>query len=321
MRMLAWPVLAVFLLTVAWVALRGLTAAPPDIDSAIQAIHQDGNTPWRAAILLEALRQPSGADMRADPALARRISQLLEHELDTKSGEGDSGENAATVRIYLCRALAQFEVAEGLPVLLRVVKNQTHTTQADERRTAIEAVAALTSHIQPRRLLATNRVLIPSLLDAAASPDPQVRAAAAYALGVYSASDIPTHAAEIESARTKLKKLLHDATADVRYNAATGLARSGNAACEAVLLEMLDPRETATANPQTTPADTPSTTAGHTRQETVLLSAIAASELLIKNNPQLDSQHIQQAISRLADVESDAPQEPRRRATELLKQW
>ncbi len=197
MRMLVWPLLVVFVLTVAWVGIRSMTAAPPDVDAAIRAIHEDGNTPWRTAILLEALRRPSGASMRTDPALALRVAELLQHELDVAADEGEADENAATVRTYLCRGLAEFEVDEGLGVLLHVVKNQTDTAQADE----------------------------------------------------------------------------------------------------------------------------PNSAAGRTRQETVMLGALAASELLVKNNPRLDARRIEQAVARLAHGESDTPPEARRRAAELLKQW
>ncbi|MBN2290798.1 MAG: HEAT repeat domain-containing protein [Pirellulales bacterium] len=302
MRMLIWPLLVVFVLTAVWVVLRSFTTAPPDVNSAIQAIHRDGNTPWRAAILLEALRQPSGIEMRADPAMARRVSELLEHELDNGSGE-----ESATTRTYLCRALAQFEVDDGLPVLLRVVKKQTDEDQADERRTAIEAVASLTRHIESRRLATANRDLIPSLLEAADSPNSQVRAAAAYALGVFSAGDMPTLESDIASARAKLRILLHDVFADVRYNAATGLARSGNAACEEVLLEMLDPRESAASDPKS--------------QETILLSALAASEQLLQKNPNLDTRRIKKAVTRLSEGNSDVSPEARRRAGELIERW
>ena len=240
--------------------------------------------------------------MRIDPTLARRVSELLEHELDTGSGQA-----SATARTYLCRALAQFEVDDALPVLLRVVKDQTGADQADERRTAIEAVAALASHIKPRRLAAACPDLIPALLAAADSPDPRVRAAAAYGLGVFSAGEIPDRDADIESARVKLEKLLHDVFADVRYNAATGLARSGGAACEEVLLEMLDPRETAAADGR--------------HQESILLSALAASEMLVDKNPRLDMSRIKQAVARLAEDDSQSPLEVHRRAGELLEQW
>ena len=314
MRMLVWPVLVVFVLTVVWVGIRAMTVAPPDVNSAIMAIHEDGNTPWRAAILLEALRQPSGAKMRTDPAMARRVAELLEHELDAESGEG-SGDNASTVQTYLCRALAQFEVDNGLPVLLRVVEEQNGDAQADERRTAVEALAGLARHIEPARLVAENRRLMPALIDAADSPNPRVRAAAAYALGVFSVDNVSGHETGTEVARTKLQKLLHDAFADVRYNAATGLARSGDAACEAVLLEMLDPRKNIADG-----SETP-------RQEMVLLSALAASEQLVENNPGFDVGRIKQAVVSLAEGDAgdagdaDVAAGVRCRAAEILKRW
>lgn len=311
MRMLVWPVLAVFVLTAVWVGIRAMTAARPDVDSAVRAMHEDGNTPWRAAILLEALRQPSGASMRADPALARRVAELLEHELGAEPGEhsgSNSDKSAATVRTYLCRALAQFEVDDGLPVLLRIVKDQTDATQADERRTAIEAVAALSVHIQPTRLAAENRGLIPALIDAADSSDPRVRGAAAYALGVFSAANAPSLGEDVKNARATLHKLLHDAFADVRYNAATGLARAGDAACEEVLLEMLDPTETGEDR-------------RCSQEDTVLLGALAASELLVKNNPRFDAGRVEQAVVRLAEGKQEVPPEARRRAAELVERW
>ena len=67
-------------------------------------------------------------------------------------------------------------------------------------------------------------------------------------------------------AESTLETLLSDGHSDVRYNAATGLARHGNARAVDVLLEMLDPAEAARI--EATEAGP-----GRRNQKTALLSA------------------------------------------------
>ncbi|MCH5375310.1 MAG: hypothetical protein JJ992_15165, partial [Planctomycetes bacterium] len=86
---------------------------------------------------------------------------------------------------------------------------------------------------------------------------------------------------------------------DVRFNAATGLARRGRAEAEDVLLEMLDPDAVAVVQAETT-------TRGRTwRRQIVLRNALRSVESLLKANRRLDAARLTRAVRRLTRYPDD----------------
>src|SRR5262249_37770088 len=76
-------------------------------------------------------------------------------------------------------------------------------------------------------------------------PHAELRTVAAYALGVIGGDE----------AMERLEQMLHDTYPNARFNAATGLARRGNAKCERVLREMLDPANPLAVKDEINPND------------------------------------------------------------------
>jgi hypothetical protein len=93
--------------------------------------------------------------------------------------------------------------------------------------------------------------------------------------------------------------LLEDAHADVRFNAATGLARHGRAEAETVLLEMLDPDSPATAAGESTARG------AQWRRQIVLGNALRSVESLVAANPQMDAIRLRERVRRLSDGAED----------------
>ena len=80
----------------------------------------------------------------------------------------------------------------------------------------------------------------------------------------------------------RLRELLDDRRPDVRYNAATGLARHGAVAATPVLLEMLD------TDNQLSLINEPNTAALAHRRDLLVSNGIRAAVQLVAANPQAD---------------------------------
>ncbi len=219
---------------------------PGDADTALEALHRGGTAPWRAAALVQTLADPRNRPMRQDPRLLNRLVELLQGE----TARADMTPDAVELRSYLCLAIGQFELAGGVPVLADTARGRGDPAEAPLRVAALEALALLAHRLGPEVLrhnptdisgvgpapAAVERAqdggatALAAIAGCADDFDPRVRAAAAYALGVAGGAE----------ANERLRALLFDAIAAVRYNAATGLARLGDPTGAAVLKEMLD---------------------------------------------------------------------------------
>jgi HEAT repeat protein len=153
---------------------------------------------------------------------------------------GGLTEDALRLRYYLCRAVGECEGPDVLPILIRAAGTQRARQELAVQQAALEAIAIRIGRGGDQRLR-TDPALIAGLLAASRvravewpddAREAAVRGAAAFALGVLGG----------ETAVTRLEELLSDPQPDVRFNAATGLARQGSLAALGVLGEMLDPQ-------------------------------------------------------------------------------
>jgi HEAT repeat protein len=140
-------------------------------------------------------------------------------------------------------------------------------------------------------------------------PHAELRAVAAYALGVIGG----------DQAIERLEQMLHDSYPNARYNAATGLARIGNAKCVGVLKEMLDPTNPLAYKDEINPNDQ-----AHKRV-TVLLNGMSATLHLAAANPSADLTSLKTAIENLASAPLEQLTIDRGKvkngATETLARW
>ena len=106
--------------------------------------------------------------------------------------------------------------------------------------------------------------------------------------------------------------MLDDRHPEVRYNAATGLARHGDVKCIAVLREMLDPQQ----------ADSRRTTIRRemTQKAMIQKNALQATAKLAAANPAANLDELAEAVERLARAEAggEAGAEVGLKAAEVL---
>jgi HEAT repeat protein len=282
-RLILLPGLVVLaiVLTIVWFSRPG-----GDVDSLIDTLAREGDHRWLAAASLSAvLHEPEGAAIRRDPAVARRLIEILQKEI--KVGGLEAGQ--LSLRMHLCRALGEFRIADPLPVLLEAAQLQRDEREVDVRRAAIEGIAVLAFNLGAAEGRSRAQ-LVPVLLEAAEDRHRQIRETAAFALGVVGG----------DRAEVRLERMLADRYAEVRYNAATGLARQGNAECIGVLREMLDPQQ----------ADS--------RQTTFRENALQATAKLAAANPRADLSELAEAVERLTRAGVEA--EVRAKAAEVFEQ-
>jgi HEAT repeat protein len=197
--------------------------------------------------------------------------------------------------------LGEFHVAEPLSVLLQAATIERDPREADVRRSAIEAIAVLGSNVGADRLQSHGEVLS-ALTEAAEDARPPLRSTAAFALGVIGGDE----------AEARLETLVRDPYPDVRYNAATGLARHGNAAGVDVLLEMLDANESAGIDGEKQEA------ARDFKRAMIRLNALRATGQFVTANPTAELGRLREAVARLTRPDVDAP--IRVKAVEVLDQ-
>jgi hypothetical protein len=297
-RLVLLPAALVLTLVLAALVPGWLRTGPDNVDAFVADLERGGHARWQAAAALAtALNDPQRTDLKQDPVLAERLVGLLQRELDS----GDTREEAIRLRVYLCRLLGEFRVPAIVPVLVEAAGLHRDPKEAEVRRAAVEAIAVFAGNTGPEGIRSAPG-LVGALVRASESPLPELRASAAFALGVVGGSE----------AETRLERMLADGHPDVRYNAATGLARHGNLKSADVLLEMLDPQQTAAAlNVEQDPAARP------LKRTMVHLNALRSVESLAAANPRGDFSRFEDAVRQLQ--QEDLPPEVRVQAAKSLE--
>jgi HEAT repeat protein len=302
------PLLIVAIVVMVWLLFSWMANLGQDNPkSLVEALARGDDSSWqRAYQLADLLRSPDPKydALRRDSALAKQLAVMLAQDLKVPA-EGDSARVRIMRRMFICRALGSFEVTDGLPVLIEAAKTERDPIEAEVRLAAIEGITTLADRNGPESFQ-ENPQLIQQLLAASREPDgtgpapsttrdgqpttfrPQaeIRAVAAYALGVIGGDE----------ALARLKIMLRaDAYPNARYNAATGLARHGDPACLIGLKEMLDPDNERAASDENNDRDK------DRKRATVLMNGIRATLIYADASPDADLTELKAALQQLAD--------------------
>jgi len=231
------PGLIVAIIVCVWLAFHWLAHLGNDPQAYVRTLRRDNEGRWQAALnLANDLRGAGGAALKADEPLATELGRILDEEV----ASGRTGEQAQTLRVYLCRALGEFSIPVAAPPLVAQVKNLADPQTA---RAAVEALSVLQTNLAAAGRAADDPAAITSAVIAASkSDDIPLRLACAFTLGVVGGP----------GAVDRLVELASDSADDVRYNAALALARQGREESLGGLLEMLsleDPPLPAGAEP------------------------------------------------------------------------
>lgn len=227
------PGVIVALIVMLYWGVNKLAHGQADPHDAVEKIKRKNSGSWQAAsTLTDQLRNPQNSQIRSDAKLAAKLAEVLNEELD----DNQQDDQSIVLRYFLAKSLGEFEVADGLPVLLKAAETARDEKENEVRLAALEAIAVLAVQMRTHGGLSHPR-LTEVLMAAADSQEPTVRTRAAIALG---AVDDPN--GEFSK---RLERMLEDPYPDARFNAASHLARKGNAKTLEVLTEMLDPDEKA----------------------------------------------------------------------------
>ena len=290
------PLLVVSFLAVAWLLFSWSLQADSDPQALLRDMRIPNHGNWQKAYALaELLRNPRNEALRENAALCRELASILDDQLRHVNNDPSQTQ----LRVFLCRALGEFHVPDGLPSLLQAAEVSRSKGHIDVPCAALEALALLAGNIGPDVLRSDPRAMA-VLLDASrAASDPEttinrdrVASTATFTLGVVGGP----------VATQRLRQLLDDRRPDVRYNAATGLARHGDAEAIPVLLEMLD------TDKQLSLESEPDAAAHARNRELVLSNAVRAAVRLVAANPQADRHALIDALEQLRD----APELPAR---------
>ena len=313
-------IIAVVSLLFSWLAHMGSTP-----ETLVKNLERSGPHSWQTAYnLARELNKPGNASLRRDEALAGKLAKMLERQLDiplTSSAntegvqwfEPNSRKATVLMRVYLCRTLGEFETPTVLPALVRAATTEEYVAQnpddfGDEqvRLSAIEAIAILAGQIGVDHIPDLDAVTGAvhqaaserSENEATSDHRQRLRSAAAFALGVLGG----------ESNLDRLVNMCHDAASNVRYNAATGLARHGDLRCQEVLLDML------TVDRQAAPSEETESSGGARKRQTIMINALRAVEHLARANPTADLDALHRSVDELlrADVGGHLLAEARR---------
>ncbi len=283
-----------------WLAQQG---GDPQID--IDALGRDNAFRWQAAHnLADALRNPRHAALREDHGAAGKVSELLKSELAKPlSTNEDARGQEVNLRMFLCRALGEFQVVDGVPVLIEAAlptdgNVEQQTMHLPVRLAALEAMAVVLGTAEERRAspdwTAIPALIEPSLLTAAdyriddagiQALAVQVRMRAAFNLGI---DGSPT-------AIARLERLLVDPSPDVRYNAAAGLARNGDARAVPLLCDMLDPAITEGVQAEVLAEAQPA------KRLIIYETALQSIEKLAESNAQADLSKLESALKTFSE--------------------
>lgn len=305
------PLVIVTMVVLLWLMFSWLAHMGRDNPQAIvsQLSTFDENSWQRAYELAELLRSPDPKydELRRDPEVCGSLVKLLEKDLKYQVDADDLEKKKRLEeiqlkrRMFLCRAIGSFHIPDGVPVLLRCIR-EPGPNGADVQLSALEAIATLAKNVGPEKLREEKDLLATVLAASQQSDDEtsisvatdgktffraggEVRAVAAYALGVLGG----------EEEKERLAKMLINSYPNARYNAATGLARAGDVRCIPVLREMLQPDNELAARDERGQRDKDN------KRVIVLRNGIQTTIVLAQKNPTADLSPLKKDLQTIVD--------------------
>lgn len=277
------PGLIVLIILSVWGGIQWLASSTNDPEAFVRALSRPTSGRWQTAHnLADVLRNPGNSELRRHRGLALKLGALLESEM----AAGDTSEESVKLQVYICHALGQLELPEVVGPLAKAAAPARRGEEAIVRVSALRGLALFADRFPQLLDEATpNRGEISQLaLAATRDEDPVVRSTAIFLLGAVGG----------RGAAPRLRALLRDPYPNVRYNAATTLARRGDAAAIDVLVQMLDPEETAGMESE------PEAAFRSEKRRLILENALRAVDVLAERNPGADYTVLTPVLAKLA---------------------
>ncbi len=331
MQLFVIPLIIVALIVGVWLLIHWVVNRDMRPAELAKDIERLNHASWQQALTLaNQLRDEQGSKLRGDHQLCTRLAHQLQRRID----EGGTTQEQVWLRIYLCRALGEFELTDGVPTLITAVRHHVEDGDLEVQRAGLQALIYLKNKLSDRPVWAQPEVLdaamqaavqqplqaanMPVTIQSAAEPLPlrydRLHSTAAFLLGML---DDP-RAAET------LAKLLADHSTDVRYNAAVGLARHGDPRCQPTLVEMLDAnRVEAEQRPATGRRESFSKKEMEqwsvAKREMIVANALRSAEFYAQRAAPGDASQLIDAVRQVSENATFGP-ELVKQATEILPQ-
>lgn len=302
------PLVIVTIIVMVWLLFSWLAHMGTNPQDLVRDIGKVNDASWqRAYNLAELMRKPNYAHLKRDPKLAQELAATLtslrsgrpERKRDAASETDDQRkqrkdavyENRIKLEVFLCRVLGEFEVTDGLGALVTAAQpDESNDPEGFAVRVAaLGAIAVQAGNLEPTQLREQ-----PELVDTVVSASKEraegafgseeydkLRSAAAFTLGMLGGNE----------AEERLAQMLDDPNANVRYNAALGLARHGDRRALPVIGEMLDPTNTESlSDPDVEGQGQEAFLASGKswKQVAVMTNAIRGARMLVEKNPEGD---------------------------------
>ncbi|MCA9174860.1 MAG: HEAT repeat domain-containing protein [Planctomycetales bacterium] len=296
------PMVIVSIIVLVWFAFSWLAHQGVDPHDLARSLKSRNDASWQKAYnLSNMLRDSKNAELKRDRELARELIDVLEAELGVKLGEGDASQDSSArdyqtdarvrLREFLCRSLGEFELTDVAPTLVKALQQEQSPLDLPVRRRAAEALAVLAGSVDLAQDGEVVEGLIEASRDRSANPEEkllrgELRSAAAFALGMVGSP----------AALDQLEIMLTDVYANARFNAATGLARQGDARCVDTLVAMLDPDNAEAV------ADEESEEGQRFKRAELLGNGIKSVRKYLQASPEADMTSLRAALQKLADA-------------------
>ena len=283
------PLIIVSIIVCVWLMFSWLAHMGNDPQKLVQDIRKMNSASWQKALVLaNMLRNEEYDHLKDDPQLASELSDLLLLQLQ----EGGDDDRSIKLRRFLCRAVGEFRRPEVLPSLLVAAEQEENLRDLEVRRSALAAIAILSSNLGPAKMRDNDKALEVLMKASRERSDggadkldrDALRSTAAFALGVIGG----------ETATDRLAQMTIDAEPDVRFNAAIGLARCGDARATKVLRQMLDPDNEQAVKNETSDG------ARERKRMDVMINAVRAIRKLKEQNPAWDHAELTEPLEALA---------------------
>ncbi len=331
------PLLIVSIVIALWLLFSWLAhAGQNDPEIVLRDLRRMGSNSFQRAHELASILQEQseqGEKLRKDPAFAKQVGDVLMQDIEAFPGEITP--SRGKLRLFLCGALAEFEIPEAADPLVKTLRHtgsETEATTATAKVNATEPTAEVESqanNVQVRMAAAESLAKL-----AARQGSEQIRAVPEVipALIEFSRRDSRTDEADAASAAEVLQRdsrmksgyrpyaelrsvcayalgviggtealdrlqqmAENDPYPSARYNAATGLARYGDERVTETLLDMLDPENKAPAENEWHRTEKEQAVVN------VLKAGLQATLRLVQTNPQADVSKLRPAVERLAN--------------------
>jgi HEAT repeat protein len=282
------PALIVLLIVGVWLSVSWLVhrTRPQDLISGLEGT---GVARWqRASELADILRNERYAAFKRDARAASQLAANLKREVANGETAKGMAPESVKLRFFLCRALGEFLVPEGISELILAADANRSPEEQLVRRGAIQALAMRAYHLREASVSGEwEQTVEDALLRLAGDDDPVVRSETAYALG-----RIAT-----EPCLKRLEAMAGDPDADTRYNTAIALANHGRAVAVEALAEMLEPV------PLESVLEEVDGQSRVRKRTTILQNAMEAVAALAAKNPDADLAPVLKSLKELADAD------------------